>query len=194
MVAEHYKVIHNQIVEKFVDDDLAGKISPTFPRSANRYGIKFPDHATASEFLEAFKAHGYEYNLRDTNELIRLRAQWPTTADQQARGGLFRDIFAVLNQGPLKGHLRLSYPRGRRPRTQVSVELEDGSLEDIVTIEFSDYSESPSIVGFEAGKRMNEVPEILAAARAAAGFGGSQTEQGATQRVAAAVDAATQGQ
>lgn len=51
----------------------------------------------------------------------------------------------TLNKDELSGILRLSYARGAQPRMVVSLMLHDGSLEELLTVTFSDLSESPVI-------------------------------------------------
>lgn len=104
MAAEHYKAIRHVIAREYLDEEMIGRLAPTVPRATKRYGIKFPDHAAAAAFLQDFRAQPFEYDLKESGEYVQLRAQWPTTSDQHARGALFKDVCDALNQGELAGH------------------------------------------------------------------------------------------
>lgn len=186
MAPEHYKAMHSGIVSMYLNEEMIGQLVPTFPRAANRYGINFPTHAAAASFLEKSRTKAFEYDLKESGEHIKLRAQWPTSSDQQARGALFKGIYDAIDQGELAGLLRLSYPKGPRPKTIVSVMLCDGSLEEIATVVFSDFSDDPWVIGVTPGERLAGNAPMLTEVRRAAGLAAAPSPQTPTAAGAAA--------
>lgn len=179
MIPDHYKLMHMKILSEYLTQDEIDSAEPNFPRNANRYGVTFADRATAVKFHSAVKAKPYVYRHTEDGETITVRASWPTTPEQQARGRLFKPIFDALNVGDLAGHLRISYPRGPKPVTVVSVGLSNGAMEDILRVHFSDTSDHPTIVDLDFGGILTQRPEVLNNAGIAAGIT-PQASAGAT--------------
>lgn len=102
--------------------------------------------------------------------MIQLRASWPTTPAQQARGRLFNPVYAAMDTGDLKGNLKISYPSGSRVTTVVSVALADGGLEDIAKVHYSGDTEDCRITQLEFGGILEARPEVLEAVRRASGL------------------------
>lgn len=121
LIPDHYKAMHSRILTGYLTQAEFYDAEPNYPKSANRYRVTFADGATADKVNAAVKAKPYACLYNDDGEWITVRASWPQTPEQQARGRLSKPVYSALNVGDLEGHLRLSYPKGPRPATLVSV-------------------------------------------------------------------------
>lgn len=120
--------MHRNILSEYLMESEIDTAEPDFPCSANRYGITCADRATAARFHAAVKAKPHTYRCAEDGEVIEVRASWPTTREQQARGRLFQPAYRALDVGDLAGHLRISYPRGPKPIAVVDVDPESTTL------------------------------------------------------------------
>lgn len=133
---DHMRLVHQQVLD-YYGDAVASDSSPTFPRGGTTYGIKFRNPRDAATFRRAFESDPFRYGGAGGTPATTLRTKLALPPDQRARGKLLHPIFALVNTGDFENNVKTYYPKGSRPITALAYAADNGSLEDLVIIEFT---------------------------------------------------------